>query len=515
MSSLELRKNVAKIKILDELNAVVIGLDRSHYETLYNYYGVLAKDYFFKRQYKLGRWDGKVRFFSKNGKTSIHFIPEIVKLLRDMGYDDVEIIDNREPLYFDIPEVDDQYFIDYSDEDGTPITLGKHQVEGINALTRDGGGMLLAGTGAGKSIVCAALVKLHNEHAGARCLVIVPTKDLIKQTSADIAHFGIDVGRFYGDEKEPNRQNLVSTWQSLQNIPTLLGMFDIIIVDECHGVRGNILKNMILEYGIKSKGIFGVTGTLPKDKSEALSVQYVLGTVKYVIPASELIESGWLAQLDLETWTLTEDLTSEWNYYKEKFPEKAEQTNYKSFKRDFFQEYAEEKKYLHNNKNRIQFIAESVKLSVAEYGNAFVLVNSVPFGKKLSKEIENSIFVDGTDHSDIRKKVYALFGERDDVVVIATAQLASTGLNIKRIFSLHLVDLGKSFIQIIQSIGRGLRKAKDKHKVYVFDYASDLKYGAKHSKERKKYYKEQNYAFKQKVVDYKKIIDNENDLVVY
>lgn len=512
MSSLE--RNQAIIKILDEINAVVIGLDRTHYEVLYNHFGVFDKGYFFKPQYKVGKWDGKIRFFSKNGKTSIHFVPEIVGLLKDMGYT-IKVIDNREPLFFDIPEVDDQYFKDFSDEDGNPIILGEHQVNGINALTVDGGGMLLAGTGAGKSIVCAALVKLHNDHAKARCLVIVPTKDLIKQTSADIAHFDIEVGRYSGDEKEPNKQNVVSTWQSLQNNPMLMGMFDIIIVDECHGVKGSVLKNMILEFGIKSKAIFGVTGTLPKEPSEAMAVKYVLGDVKYIVPARELIDKGWLAKLNLATWTLTEDLTEEWNYYKEHFPEKAAQTNYKTFKKEFFVEYSDEKGYLHKNKDRIAFIAECISLSVSETGNAFVLVNSVPFGKKLAKEIEGAIFVDGTDDSEVRKQIYDLFATRDDVVVIATAQLASTGLNIKRIFNLFLIDLGKSFIQIIQSIGRGLRKAKDKFAVRVFDISSDLKYGAKHSKERKKYYKEQNYPYTEKSIDYQKIIDNEKDVVVY
>ena len=66
-----------------------------------------------------------------------------------------------------------------------------------------------------------------------------------------------------------------------------------------------------------------------------------------------------------------------------------------------------------------------------------------------------------------------MFAEHNDVVVVSTFQLASTGLNIKRIFNLFLVDAGKSFIQIIQSIGRGLRKAKDKDRVRVYDVCND------------------------------------------
>lgn len=514
MSSLELRKNVAKIKILDELNVVVIGLDRNHYETLYNEFGLMAKGYFFNPNYKRGKWDGKKRFFSRNGKTSIHLLADIVPMLKAMDYK-IELIDQRKIGEYSVPLIDDQYFADFTDDDGDPIILGEHQVNGINTLFENSGGVLLAATGAGKSIICAAIVNQYNYHLDARCLVIVPTKDLINQTSADIAMFDIEVGKFYGDAKEPNKKNVVSTWQSLQNTPKLMTMFDVIIIDECHGAKSSVLKNMLLEYGSEAKAIFGVTGTLPKEKDEAMEVRYVLGDVVYTVPARELIDKGWLAKLKLKTWTLVEDLTPEWNFFKEKSPELAEQTNYKSFKRDFFPEYAGEKSYLHKNKARVQFIADLIATSVTESGNAFVLVNSVPFGKKLANEIEGAIFVHGADDSEVRKQIYATFDENDDVVVIATAQLASTGLNIKRIFNLFLIDPGKSFIQIIQSIGRGLRKAKDKDSVTVYDISSDLKYGDRHSKERKKYYKEQAYAYTDNKIEYQKIIDNENDIVVY
>jgi superfamily II DNA or RNA helicase len=55
-----------------------------------------------------------------------------------------------------------------------------------------------------------------------------------------------------------------------------------------------------------------------------------------------------------------------------------------------------------------------------------------------------------------------MFEERDDLIVIASSGIASTGISIDRVFCLCLVDAGKSFIKAIQSIGRGLRLAEDK-----------------------------------------------------
>ncbi len=512
--SLSEHKPTATIKILDELNVVLIGLDRHHYATLYDAFGIFSKGYHFKPQYKKGSWDGKERFFTKNGKTSINLLPEIIPMLKDMGYK-IKLMDNRSPVNLEMPEIDENYFSHYSDDDGNPIILGDHQVGGVNALTADAGGILLAGTGAGKSIAAAAIVDLYNRNKNFRCLIIVPNKDLINQTSADIAKFDIEVGRYYGDVKEPNKMNVVSTWQSLQNNPTLMASFQVIIVDECHGVQGKVLKNMILENGAEAPIRFGLTGTLPQEPAEAMAVRYVLGDVKYEVPAHELIDKGWLAKLNLRIYQMVEDFTAEWNFFKEKKPAEAAEMKYKKFKEEFYPDYPSEKAYLQKSKKRIEFIANLVETAVAESGNAFVLVNSIPFGKKLADSIENAYFVYGQDETEVRKKIYALFADNDDVVVVSTFQLASTGLNIKRIFNMFMIDSGKSFIQIIQSIGRGLRKAKDKTSVNVYDICGDLKFGKKHLREREKYYKQQKYVFKKEEIEYTKIFDNSDDIIVY
>lgn len=507
-------KPTATIKILDELSAVVIGLDRGHYEHFYNVYGLFTKGYIFKPQYKTGRWDGKKRYFSKNGKTSINLLPEIIPNLKHMGYK-IKLIDNRSPANTTVPVIDANYFDSFSWPDGSPVILGDHQVEGINAVTQNSGGILLAATGAGKSLIAAALLDLYNKHTNFRCLVVVPNTDLIHQTSADIAMFDIEVGRYFGDIKEPNAHNVVSTWQSLQNNPHLMANFNVIIIDEAHGASASVLQQMMLDYGNGALVRIGLTGTLPKEPSEAMSVRYVLGDVVYEIPAHELIELGWLAKLNLELLTLEENLEPEWNYYQKIKPIEAKATNYKKFKNTFYPDYPSEKAYIQKSKKRLVTLANLIEVATAESGNSFILVNGIAFGKKLADAIENAYFVYGKDETEVRKKIYALFAQYDDVVVISTFQLASTGLNIKRIFNMFLIDPGKSFIQIIQSIGRGLRKAKDKDSVNMYDISCDLKFGTKHLKERIKYYNDQKYKFTRRTIDYTKIIDKPDDVVLY
>jgi superfamily II DNA or RNA helicase len=92
--------------------------------------------------------------------------------------------------------------------------------------------------------------------------------------------------------------------------------------------------------------------------------------------------------------------------------------------------------------------------------------------------------------------------ESEGKVIIATYGVASVGINLPRIFNLVLLEPGKSFVRVIQSIGRGIRKAKDKDFVQVWDICSTAKFSKRHLTERKKFYREAQYPFNITKVDY-------------
>ncbi len=92
--------------------------------------------------------------------------------------------------------------------------------------------------------------------------------------------------------------------------------------------------------------------------------------------------------------------------------------------------------------------------------------------------------------------------ESEGKVIIATYGVASVGINLPRIFNLVLLEPGKSFVRVIQSIGRGIRKAKDKDFVQVWDICSSAKFSKRHLTERKKFYREAEYPFNITKVDY-------------
>jgi superfamily II DNA or RNA helicase len=87
---------------------------------------------------------------------------------------------------------------------------------------------------------------------------------------------------------------------------------------------------------------------------------------------------------------------------------------------------------------------------------------------------------------DERKHEYDEIKTSDQKIIVATYGVAAVGINIPRIFNLVLLEPGKSFVRVIQSIGRGIRKAEDKDHVEIWDITSACKYSQETSHRKKK-----------------------------
>jgi superfamily II DNA or RNA helicase len=496
----------ATIHIEYEVNCIVQGLTPDHISHFWNAYGIFAENHFFNPKFKLGSWDGMIRYFHSTGKTYVHLLGEIIPTLASLGYD-IDVNDLRSGKFVEAKMITADIFSHYIFEDsGQPLMLRDHQVEITNCLLTEGSGIAIAATGAGKTFICAAIAKQYGNE-GLRTIVIVPSQDLVMQTREDFLMLSMDCGEYSGDIKEyQSNQMCVSTWQALQKNPHIVKDFDVVIVDEAHNLRGNVLTKLLNEYGHNISHRFGVTGTLPKGLTDAMAVKVAVGDVKIAVDAKRLMELGILASLDIHIEQLDENFKDRYEEYKVEWtasinPNKGKLLTYKKFKDSYFPDYTSEKTYLQKKTERLDHLSE--KLSrLSESGNVFVLVDGVNFGKKLASLIPGAVFVHGKDKKKARKEIYSQFAENDNLCVLATVNIASTGLNIPRIYHLALIDIGKSFTRVIQSIGRGLRKAKDKDHVEVWDFCSDLKYGKKHLTERTKYYNEAQYPHKKHTYEY-------------
>lgn len=467
------------VKIVDEVNCVVMGLSSNHIDYFSDIYAKHAPGYFFNPKYKLGQWDGKIRYFRKDGKTFTYLLDGLVQKITALGYG-IAISDLREGQFISVDPIDEKYFSHILDNENNPFIFREYQVGAINSVTQDGGGVVIAGTGAGKTAIAAAIADLYGRQ-GCKTLTIVPNIDLIEQTADTFNYLGLDVGEYSGTEKDLTHTHTISTWQALQNNPQIMRLFQVVIVDEVHGAKGNVIQKLLTENGSHIVHRFGLTGTLPKEETDIMAIRVAIGDVKYNITAHELIKQNWLASLHISIVQLVEN-----------------------FESGHFPDYDAERAYLQTKKERLDWIAASIiEKSNLRKGNVMCLVSNISFGKRLQKRIPGSFFLHGKDKRVVRKEAYDLFENNNNVVVIATAQIAGVGLSIDRIFNLFLIDIGKSFIRVIQTIGRGLRKGKDKDHVDVTDVCSDLKYAKKHLRERIKYYNEALYPHKKSVVHYK------------
>jgi len=494
---------ICKIVLVDEVNCACLGLSRDHMAYFYEKYGIHTEGYFFSPKFQLGSWDGKIRYFHKTGKTFITLLDEIVPSIVDLGYE-IELQDKRKSLPVTPKPIDEKFFSHINDDDGKPWKVRDYQVDMVNALLSAGNGIGIAGTGAGKTSMCAALALTYEQTGNLRSIIIVPDTTLTDQTRKSYEAFGLDVGEYSGAQKDLKHKHVVATWQTLQNNPQVITEFQMVIVDECQGLRGPVLTKLLNDHGKHISYRFGVTGTLPEGESDAIAVRIAVGSVRYEIPAHELIKAGHLSTLDIDIVELHVDLRKEYDLFKEQVKDDPElsKTTYAKFKSSYFPNFTSEKKFLHSQPSRLDWIANDLVNRSMLSGNVLCLVNGVPFGKKLAAKIDNAVFLHGPDGTEVRQEIYSRFKDNDNLIVIATVNIAGTGLDITRIFNLVLVDIGKSFIRVIQAIGRGLRKGGDKDHVFVADICSDLKYSKRHSTKRISHYKNAKYPYKKRSVDY-------------
>jgi hypothetical protein len=321
--------------------------------------------------------------------------------------------------------------------------------------------------------MCAAL-SLVLYLNGLQTLLIVPSTDLVKQTVDEFKHhlsaYPVGIGEYSGSKKDIDNPIVVATWQSLQNVPEYMKYFNAVIVDEAHGAKATVIRDLINVHGKHISHRYGCTGTFPKGKCDQYALKLSIGTILKEIPARWLIEQGYLSEIEIEpVETVDED------------PD--------------LPDYASERAYLTHHDDRNEALAAAIMEYRDKYGNTMVLVNtqSLAQGRAIANLIPGSVYLDGSSKSELRQEQYKQYADRDDMIVIASAGIASTGISIDRIFCLILLDPGKSFVKCIQAVGRGLRKKGDKFKVFVVDMYSKLKYGKKHWKERQGFYKEAGY----------------------
>ena len=480
------------ITIKDEVNIKLDGLELDARRKLVNTFKYDVPYARYLPAVRLGRWDGKVSYFQMGGSTYVNLLPEIIPILEDFNYD-IELNDQREyTTTFEFEQVTENSFSHHTWPKNhimadNPVLLRDYQVEIVNNFLANPQCLQEVATGAGKTIMTAALSQRCEAHG--RSIVIVPNKSLVTQTEADYKNLGLDVGVFFGDRKEFGRTHTICTWQSLnvllkntKNATAEISIGDFlegvvcVIVDEVHMAKADALKTLLTGAMSRVPIRWGLTGTIPKEKFESQSLLVSIGPVISQLAASELQDRGVLAQCHVNIVQLVDH---------------AEFANYQS-----------ELKYLLEQEDRLNTIANLVR-QVNATGNTLVLVDRIAAGQALVAQLDDAVFVSGSTKAGDRQSEYDEIATSTGKIIVATYGVAAVGINLPRIFNLVLLEPGKSFVRVIQSIGRGIRKAEDKDHVEIWDITSTCKFAKRHLTKRKTFYKDANYPFTQEKLEWK------------
>jgi superfamily II DNA or RNA helicase len=481
-----------RIVIKDEVNVKIENLDLDTRKALVKKFKYFDQKARYLPAYKLGRWDGCTSFFGLGGTTYMSILPEVIEELLRQGYDPLlDDLRDSEPLNFTKISEDfwgDQTWPDGHRFAGEKIRLRDDQVEVVNKFLENPQCIQEIATGFGKTITTATLAKICEKYG--RTVTIVPNKSLVEQTEEDFLNCQLDVGVYYGDRKNLDKTHTICTWQSLNildkkskdfeegevlTLAELLSGVKTVMVDEVHMAKAEVLKKLLTNNLANTPIRWGLTGTVPKDDIDFQNIRAGLGDVIHRVSASELQEKGVLSDCHVNVIQ-----TSEWKE---------------------FGSYPEELKYLVTDTTRMAWISTLIG-SIAESGNTLVLVDRIESGRIIVDSIEDSVFISGEVKTTKRKEEYDEIKTSTNKIIVATYGVAAVGINIPRIFNLVMLESGKSFTRVIQSIGRGIRKADDKDFVQIWDLTASTKYAKKHLTERKKFYKEANYPFTIEKVKY-------------
>lgn len=447
----------------------------------------------YMKKTKLYGWDGAIAFFNISGTGYIHHLDQVLAIMEKHGITVSELVDKRTPMDIQFEPITEAYWGDSvwapgHQLAGEPIRLRDYQVDAVNGFIGHPQGIQQLPTASGKTIILATLSKIVEQYG--RSLIIVPNRSLVDQTLEDYVNCGLDVGVFYGGKREMDHTHTICTWQSLDSanrsakkkmevtandLKQLSHNLKTVICDETHMVKGSVLKKLLTEHFKDVPIRWGLTGTIPKEPHEFEALRATLGPVINKIKPKTLQDAGYLSNCFINIQQLID------------YPE--------------FNSYPEELKYLVTSEHRVSYLAYMVS-NIRKTGNTLVLVDRIATGNALCSQIEGSVFVSGEMKTSDRKEHYDSINDSDSEVIVATYQVAAVGINLVNIQHVVLIEPGKSFVRVIQSIGRGLRKSKTKDFVNIWDITSTCKFSKRHLTARKKFYKESEYDFTVKRIEW-------------
>ncbi len=440
----------------------------------------------FMPQYRSKYWNGEIHLFDiRTKQIYIGLLDKIISFCKNNNYS-YKFEENK---FYGLPfEVNEKISLEgvkdymksicsYSPRD--------YQIDGVYEALKYNRKLLLSPTASGKSLMIYSLVRYYVENKF-KILLIVPTTSLVEQMYKDFEDYGWDSENhchkiYSGREKSNKKEVTITTWQSVYKLDrSFFEEYNVVIGDEAHLFKSKSLVDIMTKLH-HAKYRFGFTGTLDGTQTHKWVLEGLFGPSYKITRTSELIEQGHLSKLDIQCLVLKHS------------PQK-------------FQTYEDEIQYLIQHDKRNKFICN---LTLDLKGNTLVLYSRVStHGEPLyelinknNKDDRKIFFIHGGVDAQEREQVREITERENNAIIVASYGTFSTGINIKNLHNVVFASPSKSRIRNLQSIGRVLRKGKNKSKAVLYDISDDCTYNSRknytlnHFIERIKIYNEENFNY--------------------
>ncbi len=432
---------------------------------------------FFSNAFRNRTWDGYSYYVTDRGYTFTGMVPKICQFMTKENWE-YELIDHRKGFRaLDIPQKVGKLELRGYQFDSTKSVL-INEFEGIHFPR----GILNEATNAGKNLIAAALFKAYPEDK--RLIFIINRKHIYEQAKKEIAELigREEVGWIGSEGIKWNRFMICMAGTITSRIHSLkpqLSRMDIVMVDECHYASSPTFKEILnsLENSFVRIGLSG-SPFKHKDKNKNERILAFFGPELHATTNDQLIKLGFSTKPIV--------VISKGNT-KVKCP------------KDYQQELD---RGLIHSKERNGVVLRRVKhhvkkkripiLVVAKFHNHTELLY-----RKISKAFPE-LRVDFI-HVKVRDRMAKLKRFKEGKIdILVSSKLIKEGQNLPLIKALVVAAGGDSVIDVLQLVGRALRKHKSKNRVWIDDFMDKGAYLARHSKHRIKVYKGEKFTIKDK-----------------
>ena len=463
----------------------------------------------FDPRVRSGRWDGKIRLYNRKTHTLyLGLYYALIEFLNKQNRSYEIIGDDILPIQ-DVSADDINEYVKLINPHCPtgPIYPYDYQIEALLYMLSLNRTTCLAATSAGKSLILYLASRIYQMIGAQRIFLIVPSTQLVEQMYSDFGEYSTfkdstwhvykNCQKISGKySKVINQPIVITTWQSLAKMEYAIKESDVIFVDEVHTVRGKVLTDL-MELATQCGIRHGVTGTLDGVECNELITQGLLGPVKRIVTAKQLIDDKRATQIDVDMilFDYPEQDKKDLHFLKLNTPVKLR--------------YTTEIEYIYGNIRRNRALQDFISCLK---GNTLVLFDRVEdYGIKLYEEMkakhENTFLIVGDVEAKVREEIRQIVESYDDAIIYASFGTMSTGVSIKKLHNLVFASSTKSVIRVLQSIGRLMRLHKSKDVARIYDIVDKINhrhhsnYALDHSEERLKYYTAESFNVKFHTVD--------------